>query len=251
MRKYLRFPFPGASLAVRIAGTRQELTGAFELVYRSYLARGYVQPHLGGVIYREAFGLPTSRTIIATAQTRDTRDLVGTLTVVGDNPLGLELETTYPREVRSLRGRGRNLAEITCLAIRPTDDFRPTAVFFTLTRFMIHYAYWRGFDDLLIAIHPRHHRFYWRHFRVSLVGPCRPHRWVNGNPSICGRIDLHYLKRNVEPELWQQYFAQGFPEREYRRPPIGQGDHRYLLCRSGVSTPADSSGHKRPNQDAA
>jgi hypothetical protein len=248
MKDNLRFPSPSALLDVRIATSREELTSAFELVYRSYLAKGYAQPHPGGLIYREAFGLPSSRTIITAVQPKP---VVGTLTIVGDNPSGLELERTYPREVQSLRDQGRKVAEITCLAIQAARELRSTAVFFALTRFMIHYAYWRGFDDLLIAVHPRHHRYYWRHFRVSPIGPCRPHECVNGSPSICCRIDLHHLRRNVDPHLWQQYFSLEFPETAYIRPPIAPALHRYLSRRAGLLPHVDSDDGREADKDAA
>jgi hypothetical protein len=248
MRDHWCFSSPNAPLDVRIATSRDELTSAFELVYQSYQAKGYLQPHAGSLIYREAFSLPASRTIIAAVQPKP---VVGTLTIVGDNALGLELERTYPREVQSLRDQRRNVAEITCLAIQAPRELRSTAVFFALTRFMIHYAYWRGFDDLLIAVHPRHHRFYWRHFRVSPIGPCRPHECVNGSPSICCRIDLHHLRRNVDPDLWQQYFSLEFPETAYVRPPIAPALHRYFSRRAGLPLHVDSDGGEEADKDAA
>jgi hypothetical protein len=248
MKNNLRFPCADIPLHVRIGVGRRELAGAYELVYHRYLARGYVDPNPGAIVYREAFGFASSRTIVATTQTEP---VLGTLTVVGDNPLGLELETTYPSEVQSLRDQGRCLAEITCLATRPTGRSRRTAVYFELTRFMIHYAYWRGFDDLLLAVHPRHHRFYWRHFRVHPLGPCRPHQFVRGSPSIGCRIDLHTLKQNVNPELWQQYFAEEYPEIEYMGPPLDPADHRYFLGRSAVTLHADLTDHRRWSKDAA
>lgn len=245
MKDDLRLPFPDSTPDVRIATGRRELTGAFELVYRSYLAKGYIQPHPGRIVYHATFGLPSSRTIIATAEAEG---MVGTLTVAGDNPLGLQLETTYPGEVQSLREHGRNVAEITCLAIQSTGKFQPGAVFFLITRFMIHYAYWRRYDDLLIAIHPRHQRFYRRCFGVDPLGPCRPHELVGGNPSVCCRIDLHHLRRNANPELWQQYFAQDLPQTPYMMPPTDPADHRYFCSRREI---ADLSGYRLWDQDAA
>ena len=243
------YPFPGAVPDVRIAGTRRELTGAFELVYRCYAEKGYIDPHPGRVVYQPAFGLPSSRTIVATGA----KGVIGTLTVVGDNRLGLKMETTYPAEVQSLREQGRSVAEITCLAIRPLGEFRPMAVFFALTRLMVHYAYSRRYDDLLLAIHPRHQRFYWRCFRVFPLGPCRPYPFVSGSPSICCRVDLRNLSRNVDPETWQQYFGKELPEAHYSRPPITPADHRYFCSRSGIVWDTDSDGRSTGDEgkDAA
>lgn len=238
----------GAPLHLRIAVGRAELTAAFELVHRRYVARGYIAPHPGRIVYREAFGLITSRTLVAAAPSRA---VLGTLTVVGDSPLGFELEATYPDEVQSLRDEGRDPAEITCLAIRPCRDFAPTAVFFQLTRFMIHYAYWRKFDDLLTAIHPRHRRFYERHFAARPIGPCRPHAIVRNHPSIGCRIDLRTLERSASAELWDRYFAEGFPPASYLAPPMDRVDHCHFLARSGSTPRAERAGHSESRKDAA
>jgi len=248
MNRHFGFPSAVGPLQVRIAVRRTELAAAFELVYRSYLGRGYIDPHPGGIVYRKSLGLPASRTIIATTRSDQ---VLGTLSVVGDNPLGLELEGTYPSEVQSLRHAGRSLAEITCLAIQPSDEIRPTAVFFELTRFMIQHAYSRKLDDLLMAVHPRHYRFYWRHFRVWPFGPCRACSSVRGNPSIACRIDLHTLKQNVPPELRRRYFDEQLPETSLTSPPIDPMDHDYFLNRIGITWHADPADHPEWDKDAA
>lgn len=242
------FPSPRASLDFHIATSRAELTGAFELVYRTYLAKGYTEPHPGQVVYREVFGLPCSRTIVAVHQAMG---VVGTLTVVEDNPLGLELARTYPREVQALRAEGGRVAEITCLAIDSARRFRRGEIFFGLTRFMIQYAFWRRCDDLLIAIHPRHLRFYRRYFRVSPLGPCRPHGFVCDHPSVGCRIELGSLKRNVEHELWRRYFSDELPKTRYTEPPIDSTDHRYLCRRCGIAVRSESTGGTEPTKEAA
>jgi len=248
MRNSLCFPACDAALCTRIATQRCELTDAYELIYRCYVAKGYISAHPGGIVYRAAFGLPCSRTIV---NCDADRQVLGTLTITGDNPLGMQLETTYPNEVQLLRDRGRRLAEITCLAIRPADEFPSMAVFFDLTRFLIHQAYRRHYDDLLIAIHPRHEGFYRRRFQVELVGPCRPHGLVGGHPAICCRIDLHGLKRNGDPKLWNQYFANELPKASYFAPPIRPEDHLYFCKRSGIAPNVRPDSHSSGDRRAA
>ena len=248
MHNSLCFPAFGTALHTRIATQRRDLSDAYELIYRCYVAKGYISMHPGGIVYRAAFGLPCSRTIV---NCDADQQVLGTLSITGDNPLGMQLETTYPSEVQLLRDQGRRLAEITCLAIRPADEFPSMAVFFALTRFLIHFAYRQNYDDLLIAIHPRHRRFYWRRFRVELVGPCRPHGLVGGHPAICCRIDLHGLKRNGDPKLWNQYFADEPPRANYSAPPIRPEDHLYFCSRRGIASDARPGGHSGGDRHAA
>lgn len=247
MRSHLFLPSRSTALEVGIAVSREELTGAFELVYRSYLAKRYIGSHSGGIVYQSTFGLSSSRTLIAVTQVGE---VIGTLTLVGDNPLGLQLEVTYSDEVRLLRKQGRKVAEVTCLAVEPGAEFRPRAVFFALTQFALHYAYWQRYDDLLLAIHPRHYRFYWHCFRVYPVGPCRPHGPVRGNPAVCCRIDMRHLGRNMQPRLWQQYFSRIGPKEHYMGPPIAPADHLYFCNRRAIAPDADYSGRCAPRRYA-
>jgi hypothetical protein len=152
------------------------------------------------------------------------------LTVVGDNPLGLQLETIYAGEIQALRELDRKLAEITCLAIEPTCEFHRLEVFCALTQVMIQLAYWRRFDDLLIAIHPRHEHFYQRYFLSDAIGPCRPHGFVSGRPAVGCRIDLHKLVYRASPELFRFYMLEVI-EPQKLWPPIDPAAHRDFFCR--------------------
>ncbi len=247
MKDDLRFPVSSAALDAHIATDQRELTGAFELIYRSYLDKGYIRSHPGRIVYQAVFGLPTSRTIVATTAGA----IAGTLSIVGDNPLGLQLEKTHPQEVQTLRDQGRSVAEITCLMIDSAGSFGSTAVFLALTEFTIQYAQWRGCDDLLMAIHPHHYRFYWRCFRSEPLGPCRRNVSVRGNPSICCRIDLTTLSHNMSPALKGQFFSRPRPQTHFMKPPIRLADHLFFCERCGIEPQADVAGLGGRDRDAA
>jgi len=248
MKHSLQFPSDTAGLTVRIGADRQDLSAAFELVYQSYIHRGYIARHCGTIVYRPTFGLPTSRTLVATGPGRE---VVGTLTIVGDNPWGFQLETTFAQEVQALRAHGRSVAEVTCLAIASSARFPLTAIFFALTHFLIHYAHWRQIDDLLLAIHPKHRRFYWRRFRAVALSACRRHGEVNGNPAICCRIDLHRLRQVTDPQVWQQYYGFEPPTAAFLESPISPEDHHHFCCRAGLELGADSTDGRAWKEHAA
>ncbi len=248
MNEHLRCPPPAVGLTVGLATAREELSQAYQLVYRSYISRGYIDPHPGGLVYHEAFGLPSTRTIVAATEADG---VVGTLTVVGDNALGLELDRVFPLELRSLRERGRNVCEVTCLAIDAGRRFRPTAVFFAMTKFMLHYALSRRYDDFLMACHPRHYTFYWHHYRAYLEGSCRPYESVKGSPAVCCRIDLRHLYRNMSEEMRQHYFSDPPPLHDLARPPLRPADHEYFCLRGGIIEGAACSDRAEYEHDAA
>ncbi|MDD4266722.1 MAG: hypothetical protein PHO07_15740 [Pirellulales bacterium] len=203
------------------------MASAYRLVYRRYLAKGYVRARPGGIVYQPRFGLGTSRTLVAIDPQQG---VVGALTVVGDNPLGLQLEEICRREAEQLRGEGRHLAEVTCLSIDAAGRIPGKLVFLALTRFLFQHSYLRGYDDLLLAIHPRHYRVYWHAFRAFPIGPCREYGAVCGNPALCCRIDMHDLKANMTASMRQAYFENLRPEEDYDGPPVGRADHEEF-CR--------------------
>lgn len=217
-----------AAYQTRIARGSRELVGAYELVYRRYVARGFVASDRAGLVYHPTFGLPESRTIVTSHDGR----LTGTVTLVGDNVHGLHLESTFPGEVAQLRARRRALAEVTCLAVEPQVGAPKNGEFFALTRFMFQYARWRRYDDLLLAIHPRHVQFYERWFRVYRFGPCRPYQLVQGQPAIACRIDLRAVNDRVPREVYRWYTRPAIAAFEFRAGPISHRDHVYLSRRA-------------------
>lgn len=211
-----------------IAWCRSDLVRAYALVYRRYVRRGFVPPDPVGLVYHPTFGLRSSRTIATTYYGRT----VGTVTVVGDNFCGLHIESTYPAEVTRLRRQQRSLAEVTCLAIEPRPEEPKNGAFFALTRFMYQYAQWCQYDDLLLAVHPRHVRFYERWFRVYRFGPCRPYNLVQGAPAIACRIDLNSVDDVVPKDVYQWYTQPAIDTHLFQRGPISRLDHWYLTNRT-------------------
>jgi len=239
-------PSPATGLNLKIAFGRRELSEAFRLVYRRYRDKGYAASHSSKMLYHPSFGQPSSRTIVATT-TGD--EIVGTVTVVGDNKYGFQLDPFYRAEIRDLQKSGRRLGEVTCLAIKPTSRLRPREVFFGLTHFMIHYAFLQKFDDLLISIHPRHHRFYWHHFRVSPLGSCHSHTAACDNPAIGCRMDLYHLGRNVDADIRESYLKGVRPESHYNGPPISEDDHRHFCKQRSVGPYADGADRDPSSQE--
>lgn len=213
-------------LTTRIAATRDELTAAFELVYRWYLSRGLAQPHPAEMVYRETFGLDTTRTLVAV---REGGQVVGTLTIVGDNPLGFDLGASYADEVQRLRAGGRRLAEVTALAVEPRSGLPTLGVFFSLTRFMYQYAQWHGYDELVMVVHPRHFPFYRRHFGATALGPCRPYGPACDNPGIGFHIDVAAVQQCLRDELFDWFVRRRLPAGDLCRPGMTAIDRQVFL----------------------
>ncbi|MCB0389687.1 MAG: hypothetical protein KDD58_00280, partial [Bdellovibrionales bacterium] len=143
-------------LCVKIAENHQELEESFRLVYENYLQMGYCakNPHkMRATIYH---ALPTTTTLIAKYNGK----IIGTLTIVRDNRLGLPSESIF--NYKPLRIHSNRLAEITSLTI--DKEFRRKRggeVFFPLLKFMYDYCtYYFGVNHLLVTIAPKEIPFY-------------------------------------------------------------------------------------------
>ncbi|MEX2119563.1 MAG: hypothetical protein WD847_08200 [Pirellulales bacterium] len=214
-------------LEVKIATRRSEFARVWKLMYRAYRERGYIPANASGMVYRLSYGLPTSHTVLALDELYR---LVGTMTIVGDNRLGLPMETVFHSRVQRLRDDRRRIAEVSGLAVDPAFARRSPAIFHALSRFMMQYACWHEYDDLLIAVHPRHEDFYRRWFRFQPFATCPSYSAVSGNPAVACRLDLQSLLEAWCRQMIESYFGRVIPVERLESPPMRAADHEYF-CR--------------------
>ncbi len=100
-------------VTVKQAETREELEAAYRLVHQSYMEAGYMAPHPSGLRVRAFEVLPQTATFIAV----ENGDVIGTISLIVDSPLGLPMEESYRAEVSALRRQGRKIAEVSSLAV--------------------------------------------------------------------------------------------------------------------------------------
>lgn len=230
-----------AEFTVRVASGRSELTAAYGLVYRQYVTKGFIAPRPGGIVYSQTFGLPTSRTVVAILEDGH---VIGTWSMVGDNELGLHLEGTFASEVEQLRQKGSRLAEVTCLCTEPEIHISSRAVLFELTKFAVHHSFLRGYDDVLLAVHPHHYPFYWRTLRATQISPCRPYAAVSGSPAVCCRINMAALEQSMAPRMRRYYFGEVKPREHYDGPPVSQADHEEFCRLLAISKDMPDNGQR-------
>ena len=169
----------------RIARTRQDLLAACQLVYRIYLRHGFTQPISHGMRVTPYHALSSTDVFVAA----QAGQVVCTMTLIKDDELGLPVESLYPDEVARYRDRGSVVAEVGCLAQRGTNF----SVLLRLINLMAQRARFRGVDDLLIAVHPRHAKFYQRYLGFESIGPLRSYRAVCGQPAVALAVNLNRL----------------------------------------------------------
>jgi hypothetical protein len=135
-------------LEVKVAATVKEHEAAARLVHDTYVARGILRPHASGVRVTPYTLLPTSVVFVA----KQGEEVVGTLSLICDSPMGLPMESIYGAEVQALRDQGRLPAEVGALCV--SEHHRGAGVVYLLNRIMADTARLLGVDDLVIAVHP-------------------------------------------------------------------------------------------------
>ena len=105
------------------------------------------------------------------------------MSVVRDGELGLPMESVYPEEVAGLRLRKLTLAEVSCLAETHDSAANAQSARFQLMPLVAQLACHRGVDQLLIAVHPRHARFYQRFMGFDVLGEERRYEQASGKPA--------------------------------------------------------------------
>ncbi len=170
---------------IRLANTEERRESASILINRMYEWRGY-----SGLSPLD--GEPNRVTLLATD---NDADIIGTISVGIDSPLGLYADATYPDVLDTLRSQGRKLCEFNRLAMDPrVKNKRVLATLFHVS-YMYPYGLF-GCTDGLLEVNPRHARFYQLMLGFEIIGEERMCPRVNA-PSVLLHIDFDILHRRV------------------------------------------------------
>ena len=189
----------------RPANSRWDYCEAFQLVYQRYLSAGLIPPNLVGLRIAPQQLQPGCRVIVAEAAGR----FVGTVSLVSGEQSQLPVEQLFPESVASLRDSGAQLTEIGCLAALDDSGRFPSPVYLALARAAIHYARQDGVDRLIVAVHPRHAKFYERAMGFVRLTQELPYDLVNGQPAVCLAGSPHDAQAYREP--WRRHFFGTYP----------------------------------------
>jgi hypothetical protein len=202
-------PVSGVSrpLEVKIASTQSEWEQAFQLAASSYQARGYEPPGVNRLRFTPYHALPDTRTLVA----KHGDEVVATFSIVMDNTLlGLPMEDVYPNELAALRRQGRRLFEATTLADGGLTTREFMQVFLTLIKLSMQYHTSQGGDAYVIAVNPRHRKFYTKIIGFVPLGPLRTYAAVQDHPAEAFLLD-NRLQHDNAPDTYQFMFGEPLP----------------------------------------
>lgn len=147
-------------------------------------------------------GYHTENTVISshnphrlTLEASSGQHLAGTLTLGLDSKEGLLVDKLYEQEIRSLRMRGRNICELSKLAIDPLHSSKELLA----SLFNLAYIYGRivhKASDFVIEVNPRHTGYYKRLLGFCQIGEMRTCQRVNA-PAVLMHLELDYVDAQV------------------------------------------------------
>lgn len=184
------------------ARSTADLDKAYRLVYKEYLQKNYCSENPAKMHYTYYSLMPESRTFLL----ERTGNFVGTISLIPDSEAGLPLETIFPKEIKSFRGPGRKLAEVSLLALDGASferrtfsltDFQKLTGSFRLFKILFDYArFVAGVTDLVIGMHPKHKELY-KYLHFEEAGPVRSYPGAEGKPALLMRMDIEQKIRTV------------------------------------------------------
>jgi hypothetical protein len=136
------------SFGIRVADTDEGRSSASLLINKMYTWRGYAGTH-------RIEDNPNRITLSAS----DQGEVVGTVTLGIDSPIGILADEVFKDQIDPFRERGAKVCEITKLAFDPTVRSKMALA----SLFHILFIYGRRLHkctDVFIEVNPRHRRFY-------------------------------------------------------------------------------------------
>ena len=218
-------------IAYQLAASREERTAAFRLVYHAYIRAGLIEPNPSELRITPYQLQPSSNIFIAVL--RD--EVISTVSLIVDGSLGLPMESIYAEEVAQLRKRGLLCGEVSALADRRRQMSRTLPVFVKLMRLMAQSAQRQGLDRLLVAVHPRHARFYQRFLSFKQLGDERCYPLVCNRPAVALYLDFGEIHRERPPN-YELFFGEQLPEQQVLPRPMPSADAEHFAEAAAFGT---------------
>lgn len=193
-------------LTFGIATTRDELETAYRLLHDCYVGAKLMDPHPSGLRCNIYSALPYTTTIIA----RKGTEVIGTVSLIKDSPIGFPSDKEYRRENDSYRAQGYRMVEVSALAVDPRyrEDHR---ISLHMMKYLYEYAHRYMDCDLLCAtVHPRAYDFYAALLGFQKNGDTVSYGFVKGALAIHITLDLDFAYDHGMKQL----YARSAPEHD-------------------------------------
>ncbi len=191
-------------ISFRLVKTSEEEDAVKRIRYESYLEAGYIKEN-DERRYSDGFDdLEFTSKYLAF----DNGNPFGTMRLVMDSKeFGLPVDKeSFSESIKFLRDENRKLAEPSKLAFLPEYQNGIGNFNFYMQKIMFLDAKRKGVDDLVIAVIPRHARFYEHFLFFERISDEKKYGTLGGIPAVCLRLDLTTFKEKME----ERYKGQPF-----------------------------------------
>jgi len=172
------------SFGIRMIDTAEGRSKASLLINKMYAWRGYAGTH-------KLSDDPNRITLTASTE----GEVVGTLTLGLDSPIGIMADEIFKEEVDGYRQTGARVCEITKLAFDNGGSKEQMASLFHLS--VIYARDLHKCSHIFIEVNPRHRRFYEHMLGFKRLGELRSNPRVNA-PAYLLAVDLNYVSEQIQ-----------------------------------------------------
>ena len=204
----------------KLARTLEERIAALRLVYNAYVNAGLIKPNKYQLRVTPYHLNPSTKIFLAV----ENGVILHTMSLIHDSEMGLPMEVIYSREIETLRRLGRRFGEVSCLAGTEIS----LEVFMGLCRFVFCYGLHAKLDHFVIAVHPRHARFYERIWGFRQFGPHRVYPCVENHPAVAQELDFAQSQLRLPPRTQRFVEESPFTVRDYSVPAPSENELEYL-----------------------
>lgn len=192
-----------------------ELCAAFRMVHDNYVASGYMTPHPSGMRYTALQLLPVSTTWIAIYG----NEIIGTGTVVAYSPAGLPSGAVFADHFRTLRSKGRTVAEATLLACRSHHEVNAVSIICAILR---HGVRCSRVDDFCVVADPNHLSFWQKVLGFEILTNARRDGHAAGHPGVLMRLDLRGIACGARQPTkgYKKFILQPLDDEEIEEKPF-------------------------------
>jgi hypothetical protein len=181
---------------IKVANTLEERECVFQLAYKIYLEKGYVNQNSQEWLVQSYDANP--ETVILIVQDQN-KKIAGSLTLVFSESTKLPAEKIYDQEIKSLKHQGEKMVEISRLVI--SHEYRNSKdVLRLLINYLSIYSYHvKNYSSLVIQVNPRHKTYYKALLNFEEIGTEKSCPSVQNAPAVL----LHLSLKKYQSEVYR------------------------------------------------
>jgi hypothetical protein len=198
------------AIQIRLADDEQEIAAANEIIYASYVNKGYWQQERDFLQQNRYLSSPFRDVFVVL----DDGKVIGSASIIKDSQEGLPADLFQPEIMSDLRSTGDRIAEVSALAIQKSHAQSGELILFLL-KFTYQYSfYYAGIDRFVAVTTPKHARFYEKICHFHRLTSTATYAYVNTDAQL---LTVHLLEDRASfGEAYQPVTDMAIEENFYR-----------------------------------